>query len=97
MVLTAGADRSERRATAIRATITAGAVLIAFALVGEPLIGFLGISLPAFRIAGGLLLFVIAFEMVFGRREERKSVDRADARSSATTSATSRSSRWRSR
>jgi multiple antibiotic resistance protein len=74
IVLTAGRSRAERRATAIRATLIAGAVLIAFALVGEPLIGFLGISLPAFRIAGGLLLFAIAFEMVFGWREERKSV-----------------------
>jgi multiple antibiotic resistance protein len=74
VVLTAGATRSERRTTALRATTIAGAVLIAFALVGQPLIGFLGISLSAFRIAGGLLLFVIAFEMVFGRREERKSV-----------------------
>ena len=73
IVLTAGATRSERRSTAIRASIIAGAVLVGFALVGEPLIGFLGISLPAFRISGGLLLFVIAFEMVFGRREERKS------------------------
>lgn len=73
VVLTAGLSRAERRATAIRATTIAGASLIAFALVGEPLIGFLGITLPAFRIAGGLLLFVIAFEMVFGRREERKS------------------------
>lgn len=74
VVLTAGGTRAERRSIAIRATLIAGAVLIGFALVGEPLIGFLGISLPAFRIAGGLLLFVIAFEMVFGRREERKSV-----------------------
>jgi multiple antibiotic resistance protein len=73
IVLTAGATRSERRATAVRASVIAGAVLVAFALIGQPLIGFLGISLPAFRISGGLLLFVIAFEMVFGRREERKS------------------------
>jgi multiple antibiotic resistance protein len=73
VVLTAGATRSERWAAAVRATTIAGAVLIGFALVGEPLIGFLGISLSAFRIAGGLLLFVIAFEMVFARREERKS------------------------
>src|SRR5665213_1911537 len=81
IVLTAGATRSERRSTAIRASLIAGAVLIGFALVGEPLIGFLGISLPAFRISGGLLLFVIAFEMVFGRRDERKS---ATAQSSLT-------------
>jgi multiple antibiotic resistance protein len=74
VVLTAGRSRHERRATAIRATTIAGAALIGFALVGEPLIGFLGISLPAFRIAGGLLLFAIAFEMVFGRREDRKAV-----------------------
>ena len=49
-------------------------MLIAFAVAGEPLIGVLGISLPAFRIAGGLLLFAIAFEMVFERRSERKAV-----------------------
>jgi multiple antibiotic resistance protein len=73
VVLTAGRTRAERRATAIRAVLIAGGVLIAFALIGEPLIGFLGISLPAFRIAGGLLLFAIAFEMVFALRMERDS------------------------
>jgi multiple antibiotic resistance protein len=72
VVLTAGMSPDDRRQTAIRASVTAGLVLVGFALVGEPLIGVLGISLPAFRIAGGLLLFVIAFEMVFARREERK-------------------------
>jgi len=74
MVLTAGFGPVARRQTAVRATATAAAVLVAFALIGEPLIGFLGISLAAFRIAGGLLLFVIAFEMVFERRIERKTV-----------------------
>jgi multiple antibiotic resistance protein len=89
MVLTAGRSIAERRAVAIRATLIAAVVLVAFALVGEPLINVLGISLPAFRIAGGLLLFVIAFEMVFGRREERKSetaqtvVERDDLRNVA--------------
>ena len=89
MVLTAGRSVAERRAVAIRATLIAAVVLVAFALVGEPLINVLGISLPAFRIAGGLLLFVIAFEMVFGRREERKSetaqtvVERDDIRNVA--------------
>ena len=86
VVLTPGRMRGERNATAVRATVIAGVVLVAFALVGQPLIGVLGISLPAFRIAGGLLLFVIAFEMVFGKREERKSaaaqnaVEREDLR-----------------
>ena len=74
MVLTAGFGPVARRQTAVRATVTAAVVLIAFAVIGEPLIGFLGISLAAFRIAGGLLLFVIAFEMVFERRIERKAV-----------------------
>jgi multiple antibiotic resistance protein len=52
--------------------MVAAGVLVAFALIGEPLIGFLGISLPAFKISGGLLLFAIAFEMIFGLRMERK-------------------------
>lgn len=73
VVLTVGRSAEERRSIAIRSSVIAAVVLVAFALIGEPLIGVLGISLPAFRIAGGLLLFVIAFEMVFGRREERKS------------------------
>jgi|SRR5690349_4446255 MarC family membrane protein len=74
MVLTAGFGPVARRQAAVRACTTAAGVLIGFALVGEPLIGFLGITLAAFRIAGGLLLFVIAFEMVFERRIERKAV-----------------------
>jgi multiple antibiotic resistance protein len=74
MVLTAGFGPVARRQAAVRACATAAGVLIGFALVGEPLIGFLGITLAAFRIAGGLLLFVIAFEMVFERRIERKAV-----------------------
>jgi multiple antibiotic resistance protein len=79
VVLTAGMSPADRRQTAIRASVTAGLVLLGFALVGEPLIGVLGISLPAFRIAGGLLLFVIAFEMVFARREERKTATAQNA------------------
>jgi multiple antibiotic resistance protein len=74
MVLTAGAGPVARRQVAVRASVTAALVLIAFALAGNALLTFLGISLAAFRIAGGLLLFAIAFEMVFERRSERKSV-----------------------
>lgn len=72
MTVTAGRARAERRRIARTACIIAGIVLVFFSLVGEPLIGFLGITLPAFRIAGGLLLFWIAFEMVFGLRQRRK-------------------------
>jgi len=78
VILTSGLNPADRRQAAIRATVTAGIVLVCFALFGEPLISVLGISLPAFRIAGGLLLFVIAFEMVFARREERKAATAQD-------------------
>src|SRR4029077_14636678 len=74
MVLTAGSGPVARREAAVRAGPTAAAVRLGLAVGAEPLIGFLGITLAAFRIAGGLLLFVIAFEMVFERRVERKAV-----------------------
>ncbi len=61
-----------RLAIGARACLIAAAVLIAFALAGQWFIAQLGISLPAFRIAGGLLLFAIASEMVFERRTERQ-------------------------
>jgi multiple antibiotic resistance protein len=64
---------AERRQVAGRATLIAALALTFFALVGQKLLALLGITLPAFRIAGGLLLFWIAFEMVFERRQARKS------------------------
>src|ERR1044071_2714758 len=70
--LTAGLDAPTRRKVALQASIIAFGVLAGSALIGEKLLGWLGISLAAFRIAGGLLLFAIAFEMVFQRRAERK-------------------------
>jgi multiple antibiotic resistance protein len=73
IALTAGASAAERRAIGLRATTTAAAILVAFALFGQGLLAFLGISLAAFRIAGGLLLFWIAFEMVFELSQRRKS------------------------
>jgi multiple antibiotic resistance protein len=72
IVVTAGMGAAARRRAAIRASVTAAIVLIAFAVAGQPLIDLLGISIPAFRIAGGLLLFWIAFEMVFDFRRTRK-------------------------
>jgi multiple antibiotic resistance protein len=62
-----------RRSVALRASLIAILVLIGAALVGEWLLRTLSISLPAFRIAGGLLLFSIASEMVFGLRTQRQS------------------------
>ncbi len=72
VAVTFGLSAAERRAIALRATIVATAVLVAFALIGGSLLVSLGISLAAFRISGGILLFWIAFEMVFERREQRK-------------------------
>lgn len=71
--LTAGMNQAERRSVAWRATFIAAAIMAGFAFFGQPVLGALGISLPAFRIAGGLLLFWIAFEMVFELRNRRKS------------------------
>lgn len=73
IALTAGMTAQQRRSTGIRAVIISAVVLAAFALVGERLLGVLGISLHAFRIAGGIMLFWIGFEMVFDKREVRKS------------------------
>jgi multiple antibiotic resistance protein len=72
LAVTEGLPRRARRNVALRASIIAGVILIGTALLGNWLFGALGISLPAFRIAGGLLLFAIAFEMVLGTRMRRE-------------------------
>ncbi len=74
--LTKGATAAERRIMAIRACGIAAAILLVFALFGEELLGALHIELDSFRIAGGLMLFFIAFEMVFEKRTQRRE-DRA--------------------
>jgi multiple antibiotic resistance protein len=71
--LTQGAEAAQRRAMAIRSVLIAAAILLFFALLGEELLRALGISLDAFRIAGGIMLFLIALEMVFEKRQERRS------------------------
>ena len=70
--LTPGMDSTQRRRIALEASLIAFFVLAGTALFGNWLLTKLEISLSAFRIAGGLLLFAIAFEMVFGRRVARK-------------------------
>lgn len=64
-----------RRHVAVRASLIAGAILVGAALIGDWLLRQLGITLPAFRIAGGLLLFAVAFEMVLGIRQRRATED----------------------
>ena len=70
--LTRGASNAERRAMAIRSSLIAWAILMFFALLGRPMLHALGISLASFRIAGGIMLFFIALDMVFERRTERR-------------------------
>jgi multiple antibiotic resistance protein len=70
--LTNGTPASHRRAMAIRSVLVAAGILFAFAIVGEAFLGALGISLDAFRIAGGIMLFMIALDMVFEKRTERR-------------------------
>ena len=70
--LTGGASRPQARSMAIRASLIAGGILLGFALFGENLLGALHIELDAFRIAGGIMLFVIALDMVLEKRTERR-------------------------
>ena len=76
--LSAGATPTVKRAMAVRAVGVAALILFVFALFGEALLRGLGISLSSFRIAGGIMLFLIALEMVFEKRTQRRE-DRAAA------------------
>jgi multiple antibiotic resistance protein len=72
LALTKGARHAERRVIALRALAVAALLLTLFGVLGEQVLGFLGISMPAFRIAGGLLLFLTALDMLFERRAKRR-------------------------
>ena len=74
--LTKDATDTQRRSMAIRAALIAAGILLVFALFGEQLLGALHIELNSFRIAGGVMLFLIAIDMVFEKRTERRE-DRA--------------------
>lgn len=71
--VTHGMTRQQRKLVAIRGVIFAFCILILFALFGATILQTLGISMGAFRIAGGLMLFTIAFEMIFELRQKRRS------------------------
>ncbi|QCM09926.1 MarC family protein [Agrobacterium tumefaciens] len=72
LALTTGMTRGQRSQVALRGSLIAFGILAVFALFGLTILNLLGISLGAFRIAGGLLLFWISFEMIFEKRQERK-------------------------
>ena len=83
LAVTEGMSTPERRRVGLRAALIAAAILMGAALIGDWLLHALSISLPAFRIAGGLLLFTIASEMVFGvriARETREAEEAAEER-----------------
>ncbi|MDR9428750.1 MAG: MarC family protein [Salibaculum sp.] len=77
VALTQGMSATRRRALALRACGISFALLLVFALFGEAVLGFIGISMPAFRVAGGILLFLTALDMLFERRQKRRR-DQAD-------------------
>ncbi|APX15025.1 MarC family protein [Phaeobacter inhibens] len=72
LALTQGMTPAQRRAIALRSTVTAAVLLAVFAAFGEAVLGFAGISMAAFRIAGGVLLFLTALDMLFERRNKRR-------------------------
>jgi multiple antibiotic resistance protein len=73
--MTEGAAESWRRRMALKAVLVSGVVLTLFALAGSWFIRMMGISIEAFRIAGGIMLFLIALEMVFARESGTKTTD----------------------
>src|SRR5690348_8695933 len=71
--LTRGGGEGHRRRMAFKGTALAAAILLVFALMGDWLLTTLGITLPAFKIMGGILLFRIALDMVFARQSGGRS------------------------
>ncbi len=79
VTLTRGLSATEHKRIALNACLLAGVILCGVALVGDWLLAQVGITLPAFRIAGGLLLFAVAFDMVLGWRSEREGKEAEEA------------------
>jgi multiple antibiotic resistance protein len=78
--LSSGASRKQAISMAMRACLIAAIILLVFALFGEQLLGALHIELNSFRIAGGIMLFFIAMDMVFEKRTERREKRAEDLR-----------------
>lgn len=78
IALTRGMKPQRRRAMAQRACLIAAFLLLVFGLAGEAILAFVGISMPAFRIAGGILLFLTALDMLFERRTQRREGQQAE-------------------
>ena len=72
IALTQGMGKKVRRRIALRSIAVSAFVISLFIIFGETVLGFIGISMPAFRIAGGILLFLTALDMLFQRRSKRR-------------------------
>ena len=72
IALTQGMTAAQRRTIAIRACVVSAVLMVLFLFLGEAVLGFIGISMDAFRIAGGILLFLTALDMLFQRRQARR-------------------------
>lgn len=72
LALTPGMTPKQRSRIALHAVLVGGLVLAIFAFFGSAVLGFIGISLPAFRVSGGILLFLTAMDMLFERRTKRR-------------------------
>ena len=72
LAMTPNMTSAQRERIARRAVLVAGLILVVFALAGEEMLDFIDISMPAFRVAGGILLFLTALDMLFERRTKRR-------------------------
>ena len=78
VALTQGMSAAQRRAIAVRACTVSAVLMIVFLFLGEAVLGFVGISMNAFRIAGGILLFLTALDMLFQKRQARREENAAE-------------------
>ncbi|WP_341366261.1 MarC family protein [Yoonia sp. BS5-3] len=78
IALTQGMSPAQRRTIAIRACVISAILMIIFLFLGETVLGFIGISMDAFRIAGGILLFLTALDMLFQKRQARREENAAE-------------------
>lgn len=78
VALTRGMDETHRRTVALRACLIAVALLTLFGVLGDKILAVIGITMPAFKISGGLLLFITALDMLFERRTQRREGQQPD-------------------
>ncbi|RLL71787.1 MarC family protein [Paenirhodobacter hankyongi] len=78
IAVTAGMSAHQRRAVAVRAVIVSFVVLALFIVLGQVVLDALGLALPAFQIAGGIVLFLFALTMIFGHSKPEEEIAEAE-------------------